>query len=185
MCPYTINYIVSMTNNFHGTIVTLTTPWSPLSLFPNSKNAQITLHHQHFTSYLTNYRSYCGQLNGSATDDQVQTNFYQSYKTLSPLLTKLFEPLQPPNSKKAQITLSGKHCTPYITNHRPHPGQINVTNRYVWVTFNFCSGYKTLSPLLRKLFTLLTLSMSKIVQMESSAACISTATTPILVQRPL
>jgi len=185
MCPDTIHYTIFINTNFYGTIFTLTTNLSPLLLSPNSKKAQIALRQPHFSPYLTNSRSYCGQSNALHTDKQVRTNFYQSYKTLSPLITKLFQLLQPPNSKKAQITLSGKHFTPYITNNQPNPGQINVANIYVWVTFNFYSSYKTLSQLLRKLFTLLALSISKMVKMDSSSACISTATTPILVQRAL
>jgi len=185
MCLGTIHYTIFINTNFYGTIFTLTSNLSSLLLSPNSKNAQITLRCQHFTPYLTNYRTYCGQTNASDTDQQVQTNFYQSYKTILPLLTRLFQLLQPPNSKKAQITLSMKHFAPYITNHQPNPGQINVTNIYVWVTSNFYSSYKTLSPLLRKLLTVLAHSISKMVQMESSSACISTAPTPILVQRTL
>jgi hypothetical protein len=185
VCPNTINYTISITTNLYGTIFTLTTNLSPLLLSPNSKKAQIALRQPHFSPYLTNSRSYCGQSNALHTDKQVRTNFYQSYKTLSPLITKLFQLLQPPNSKKAQITLSGKHFTPYITNHQPGHGQINVTNIYVWLPSNLYSSYKTLSPLLRKLFPVLSLSISKMVQMESSSACISTATTPILVQRTL
>jgi len=127
MCSYTIIYTISIATNFYGTILTLTSNLFPLLLTPNSKKAQIAHHCQHFTPYLTNYRSYCGQTNVSDTDEQVRTNFYQCYKTLLPLLTKLFQLLQPPNSKKAQITLGRKHFAPYITNHQPNPGQMNVT----------------------------------------------------------
>jgi hypothetical protein len=42
-----------------------------------------------------------------------------------------------PKLKKAQVTLSGKYFTPYITNHLVKPGQTNALNTDGWVTLNF------------------------------------------------
>ena len=82
---------------------------------PKLKNS---LSGKHFTRYLSTHQLNPTLTNAADTDGWVLSNFYESYKTLSQLITNLFLVFPPPISKIAQISLGGitsPHTSPTTT----------------------------------------------------------------------